>query len=142
MSDIASAERVSAATVKADFGLFEVCLPEAWVNLARPVPRDRDAEFRARGAVEDLLAETELVRAAFVTDVMDTDLEASPADPPAGRLPTHLGVQGGPVVRGRGARPAPEASGDHPGRAPRRRPMRGSSPRGRVLWGDTFPPGS
>lgn len=31
MSDIASADRVSAATEKAVFGPFEVCLPEAWV---------------------------------------------------------------------------------------------------------------
>lgn len=46
MSDIASADRVSAATEKADFGPIEVCLPEAWVNLARPC---RVTETRSSG---------------------------------------------------------------------------------------------
>ncbi|MEO4039439.1 DUF664 domain-containing protein [Micrococcaceae bacterium Sec6.3] len=59
------------------------------VNLGRPVPRDRAAEFRARGLLPTLLAEAARVREAFIRDVEATDLDAAPADLPQGPRPAY-----------------------------------------------------
>ena len=62
------------------------------VNLGRVVPRDRDAEFTATGAVADLAADTDRLRAAFAGWVA----EAQPGMPPAN--PT--GDAGEPATQG------------------------------------------
>ncbi|QKE84149.1 DUF664 domain-containing protein [Arthrobacter sp. NEB 688] len=53
------------------------------VNRGRPVPRDRDAEFRATGTVEEALALLGRARRELVEDVRAATLDAPPAAPPA-----------------------------------------------------------
>lgn len=53
----------------------------AWsgaANRGLDIPRDRDAEFTAPGAVADLLARAARVREAFVADVRAVDGDAAP----------------------------------------------------------------
>lgn len=56
------------------------------VNRGIEVPRDRDAEFRASGSVNELLELAAVQRQAFIEDVRATDLYAPPAAAP---LRTH-----------------------------------------------------
>jgi hypothetical protein len=52
------------------------------VNLGRVVPRDRDAEFTATGAVADLARDTNALREAFAEWVRDAEPDQAPANPP------------------------------------------------------------
>lgn len=54
------------------------------VNRGITVPRDRAAEFRATGTVEEALALLEAGRAALHEDVLAADPRALPANPEAG----------------------------------------------------------
>lgn len=53
------------------------------VNLGRVVPRDRDAEFRATGAVADLARDTDAMRRSLAEWVAESDMGMPPANPPA-----------------------------------------------------------
>ena len=52
------------------------------VNLGLVVPRDRDAEFTATGAVGDLARDTDAMREAFAKWVEAAQVDAPPANPP------------------------------------------------------------
>ena len=52
------------------------------VNLGRVVPRDRDAEFRATGAVTDLARDTDTMRRTLSDWVRASEPGLPPANPP------------------------------------------------------------
>lgn len=54
------------------------------VNQGRDAHRDRDSEFTASGAVEDLLDKMEKVLAQLEADIAAIEPDAEPAQPPAG----------------------------------------------------------
>ena len=53
------------------------------VNLGRVVPRDRDAEFTATGAVADLARDTDTLRQSFAEWVAAAEPGQPPVNPPA-----------------------------------------------------------
>ena len=86
------------------------------VNLGEVVPRDRDAEFTATGAVADLAADTDRMRESLREWVARTDPAAPPANPTS---PARTGMPRPgwrAAARLRGAGPAPRPAGDHPRR--------------------------
>jgi hypothetical protein len=71
------------------FAILTHCLGVcAWwastVNLGRVVPRDRDAEFTATGAVADLARDTDALRESFAEWVGAVEPDQPPANPPRG----------------------------------------------------------
>jgi uncharacterized damage-inducible protein DinB len=64
------------------------------VNLGRVIPRDRDAEFTATGAVADLARATDQLRADFAGWVADAEPGMPPANPRRGRDRDEYATQG------------------------------------------------
>ena len=64
------------------------------VNLGQVVPRDRDAEFRATGAVADLARDTDAMRRSLADWVRSSDPRMPPANPPGGHDRHAYGTQG------------------------------------------------
>lgn len=64
------------------------------VNLGQVVPRDRDAEFAATGAVADLVADTDRVRIQLSQWVAAAEPGMPPANPPGGRDRDEYPTQG------------------------------------------------
>ena len=68
------------------------------VNLGEVVPRDRDAEFSARGAVEALAADADALRASLRDWVARTDPAAPPANPTSPRQDWYAATCGGVLL--------------------------------------------
>lgn len=68
------------------------------VNRGIVVPRDRDAEFRATGRVDEALALLEMGRARLHEDARAADPAAPPVNPPTDRDRTAYATQGAVLV--------------------------------------------
>lgn len=68
------------------------------VNLGEVVPRDRDAEFTATGAVARLAAETDAMRTSLRDWVARTDPAAPPANPTSPRQDWYAATCGGVLL--------------------------------------------
>ncbi|MGO4341616.1 mycothiol transferase [Pedococcus sp. 2YAF34] len=85
------------------FAILTHCLGVAarWastVNLGEVVPRDRDAEFTASGAVADLATDTDRTRIALQEWVSRSDVHAPPANPTHERDDWYAATQGGVLM--------------------------------------------
>ena len=105
LGDDLANRRLDVTGANSPFALLTHCLGvmEYWaghVVAGREVERDRDAEFRAHGAVDDLLARVERVREQLRADLAALDSGAPPrgyVDPEDADLP--LGrTQGGALI--------------------------------------------
>ncbi|GAB3064936.1 mycothiol transferase [Phycicoccus sp. Root563] len=65
------------------------------VNLGQIVPRDREAEFLAVGAVTDLAADVDRMRTSLRGWVARTNPQAPPVNPTTGRQDWYATTQGG-----------------------------------------------
>ena len=68
------------------------------VNLGEVVPRDRDAEFTASGAVSDLADETDRTRISLQDWVSRADVMAPPLNPTGDREDWYAATQGGVLM--------------------------------------------
>jgi uncharacterized damage-inducible protein DinB len=68
------------------------------VNLGEVVPRDRDAEFTASGAVADLATDTDRTRISLQDWVSRSTLDEPPANPTHDREDWYAATQGGVLM--------------------------------------------
>ncbi|MEU2350992.1 DinB family protein [Modestobacter sp. NPDC049651] len=105
LGDERANERPAVPGANTPYALLTHCLGvvDYWCGhlvAGRPVERDRDAEFRARGPVGPLLARADAVRAQLAADVVAADPGAPlTAEPPAEYLgPDGIGTRGAALL--------------------------------------------
>ena len=103
LGDDAANRRPDLPGANSPFGILTHCLgvTARWastVNLGEVVPRDRDAEFTATGAVAALADDTDAIRASLRDWVARTEPTAPPANPTSPRQDWYAATCGGVLL--------------------------------------------
>jgi uncharacterized damage-inducible protein DinB len=103
LGDELANRRPDLAGANSPFAILTHCLgvTARWastVNLGEVVPRDRDAEFTATGAVATLAADTDRIRESLRDWVARTDPSAAPANPTHPRQDWYAATCGGVLL--------------------------------------------
>ncbi len=103
LGDEVANQRPDVPGANSPYAVLTHCLGvmEYWgghVVAGRAIERDRDAEFRASGAVAELVARVRRARAQLVSDMTDFDAFAPPRNPPQDCPEPMTSTQGGVLL--------------------------------------------